>query len=574
MHGSRPRPGHPGLGTEGFGQSAGRVRTRRLHAGRRMFRGWRRAGASPGRRRGSRDEGGHAESRKGLPRAGRDAGSREQRRRIRAPQGLRGMRLALVLLPAADEGPPVPNGLAAHFPAARLAPVEEAARIYAVAALAAVQLHLGKAGRREAGKGKSARSCGRSCRRCRGRSCGGRCAAGLRHDFGLETLPESRHALPPALPRSLSKESRLRARRGWRKELGLESLALPAPCGIRPLRDCRRKACGLGVLSGNISFSCLPGLGRGSGDVRDGSRGADESRGESRSPGADGCPGAGRSLSSDGSPGASGCRGAVRLRGSPARRAFALLPALPALPGPGTQCRNCGGLPGLRARAGLGLGFWLLVLGFWGIALRCGPHDSAYAIHILLIFHIIFQAPASLRGAFRASRALLRAAGPGLMLGPVVYPVGVLGIGRRGGAVRRGGVCRSGLARRAFPTEKRARGRGVEQAELAERGHQFAGPAFPLRREFEVVGVEPAQCALGPVGRRPQPQAQQAEHAFRAEAAAELARFGVLEEVELEADVDVHGFSLRAGPVLLWCGARGAAAFYFRKCKRQKQENL
>ena len=243
MHGSRPRPGHPGLRDGSFGQRTCRVRTRRLHGGSRKSRGWLRAVGRPGRRRGSWGERGRASALGESPRPGRRAGSREQFRRSRAPQGLRGFGLALALLPAADEGAPVAYGLAAHFPAPRLAPVEEAARIDAVAALAAVQLHLGEAGRREAGKGKFRRT----------RKAGLR--SGFRHYF--------RHESRPALP-GLWRKSRLfdsRDCRDSRKDIWRKSHLL----------DSRGKACGRGVQSGNITFSCLPGGSPRSGDIRNGS---------------------------------------------------------------------------------------------------------------------------------------------------------------------------------------------------------------------------------------------------------------------------------------------------------------
>ena len=321
MHGSRPRRGHPGLRDGSFGQRTCRVRTRRLHAERRKSRGWRRAVGRPGRRRGSWGERGHASALGESTRSGRRARSREQFRRSRAPQGLRGIRLSFALLPAAHEGPPVAYGLAAHFPAPRLAPVEEAARIYAVAALAAVQLHLGEARRREAGKGKFR----------------GRRKPGLRHCFRLCSRP----ALPGLWRKSrlfYSQDCRDSRKDIWRKS---------------HLLDSRGKACGRGVLSENITFSCLPGGSPGSGDIRNGSLGAG------------GKPSAFGSLGASGKPHAAGRLAAPGLRVWLVRRAFA-----PALPGLGAACRRCGGLRGPHARGlCLGLGFRLLVLGSWGIAL-------------------------------------------------------------------------------------------------------------------------------------------------------------------------------------------------------------
>jgi hypothetical protein len=103
----------------------------------------------------------------------------------------------------------------------------------------------------------------------------------------------------------------------------------------------------------------------------------------------------------------------------------------------------------------------------------------------------------------------------------------------------------------------------LEQAQFAERFYQFAGAALPACGEFDVVGIQAGEPPVATVGRGPEPQAQEAEHAFRAKAAAQFLQFGVLEKVELDADVDVHAFSLVLARRYL-CAAR---ASYFYKCK-------
>ena len=135
--------------------------------------------------------------------------------------------------------------------------------------------------------------------------------------------------------------------------------------------------------------------------------------------------------------------------------------------------------------------------------------------------------PAASRGLAGAGAPLVRTAGPRLMLAPVV------------------------------DEEEFGLPGALEQTQFAQGRYQRPGLPLPLGGEFHVVGVQPAQAAVAAVGGGPQPQAEQAEHAFRAKAAAQFLQFGVLEKVELEADVDVHAVSLAFSR---WRGPGGGCA--------------
>ena len=160
------------------------------------------------------------------------------------------------------------------------------------------------------------------------------------------------------------------------------------------------------------------------------------------------------------------------------------------------------------------------------------------------------------------------------MLGPIVHDEAV-GPGRSG-LVGACGPDGAGFPGGAFGAAfvgapallRQERARGVEQAQLAQRLHEAALRPCPVGGELDVFGIHPAQNAVGTVGRGPQPQPDERQNGIRAEAQAELAHLGMVEEVELEADIDVHGFPC------VWLEPALPALPYFYKSKRQKQGNF
>ena len=162
------------------------------------------------------------------------------------------------------------------------------------------------------------------------------------------------------------------------------------------------------------------------------------------------------------------------------------------------------------------------------------------------------------------------------MLAPVVYAEELTAGMRRErgrGVVREralgGDLARSGRVRRCGQERL---GQSVQQAQFAQRRRELARAAVPLRRQFHAFGIEAAQYAVAAVRRRPQPQTQERQHAFRAQPAPQFAYFGMLEEVELDSDVDVHSVSLSAVRPVRPMRRQFRPAFIFANAKQKRKE--